>query len=122
MRNGGGGEGRFSRLLPWAGPEGKPCYLITDRSDGRLSQAADRVESVQLEMGHDLLGHAVELIDDAKVCASELRYLSARLAEALRDALRVAESRGDRLPAAGGEDGTARERPGDTGYEDLASP
>ncbi|MEU8782155.1 hypothetical protein [Streptomyces sp. NPDC048637] len=121
MRNGEGEEDRITRLLPWSGPEGKPGYLITDRAGGYLTRVADRVESVQLEMGHDLLGHAIELIDDAKVCAPELRYLAARLAEALRDALRIAESRGDRLPTPGSDGDIAKDQPAGTGDEGTDS-
>lgn len=94
-----------ARLLPWSGPEGKPCYLLTD--DGRggyLSRLADGIESVQLGMGSELLGHAEELIDDPKAGAAELRYLSARLTESLKAAIRVAESRGARLPAPDDDD------------------
>ncbi|WP_435837338.1 hypothetical protein [Streptomyces aurantiacus] len=39
------------------------------------------------------------MVDDPKTGPVELRYLSARLSESLRDVLRVAESRGARLPA-----------------------
>jgi len=88
-----------TRLLPWSSPEGNPCYLLTDdNGDGYLSRLADDIESVQLDMGSELLGHAKELLDDPKAGAGELRFLSARLTEALRDALRVADSRGARLP------------------------
>lgn len=50
-------------------------------------------------MGAQLLAHACALLDDRKASAGELRFLAARLTEALRDVLRVAESRGERLPA-----------------------
>ncbi|MFD5650228.1 hypothetical protein [Streptomyces sp. NPDC127039] len=85
-----------ARLLPWAGPEGKPCYLLTDGS-GRLSRAADTVESVQLAMAGDLLDHAADMLDDPDVTAVQLRYLLARVNEALTDVCRIAESRGARL-------------------------
>ncbi|MFE3183221.1 hypothetical protein ACFXKR_20465 [Streptomyces violascens] len=89
-----------TRLLPWTGPEGKPCYLLTDGvGGGYISRIADNVESVQLGMGAELLHYARELLGEPKVGPRELHYLSARLAEALHDALRVAESRGDRLSA-----------------------
>lgn len=88
-----------TRLLPWPGPEGKPSYLLTDEhQDGYVSRLADNIESVQLGMAGELLSHAQELIDDPKAGSMELRYLSARLTECLRDVLRVAESRGARLP------------------------
>lgn len=50
-------------------------------------------------MGAQLLAHACALLDDRKASAGELRFLATRLTEALRDALRVAESRGERLPS-----------------------
>ncbi|WP_329273395.1 hypothetical protein [Streptomyces sp. NBC_01451] len=83
------------RLLPWSGAEGKPCYLITDNHGGPVSRLADATESVQLGMGAELLAHARELLPDTP--RGELRFLAERLTEALRDALRVAESRGQRL-------------------------
>ncbi|MEV0208080.1 hypothetical protein AB0H97_23145 [Streptomyces sp. NPDC050788] len=83
------------RLLPWAGEEGKPCYLISDDAGGPLSRLADATESIQLGMGAELLTHAGDLLPCAP--PGELRFLAERLTEALRDALRVAESRGLRL-------------------------
>ncbi|WP_326581946.1 hypothetical protein OG250_23950 [Streptomyces sp. NBC_00487] len=83
------------RLLPWAGLEGKPCYLITDDQGGPISRLADGTESIQLGMGTELLAHAQDLLPDTP--RGELRFLAERLAEALGDALRVAESRGRRL-------------------------
>nr|WP_119293941.1 hypothetical protein [Streptomyces sp. YIM 130001] len=93
--------GSAPRLLPWAGFGGKPAYLVTDsRVPGALSRLADTVESVQLGMGADLVGHAEALLDDPEAARGELRFLSARLTESLREVLRVAESRGARLAAA----------------------
>ncbi|MBL1096290.1 hypothetical protein [Streptomyces coffeae] len=87
------------RLLPWSGPAGKPCYLVSDADgEGFLSQLADDMEAVQLRMGSELLDHAGALLGNPKAEPGELRFLSSRLVEALRDALRVAESRGRRLP------------------------
>ena len=83
------------RLLPWSGHEGKPCYLIADDQGGPVSRLADATESIQLGMGTELLAYARELLPDTP--RGELRFLAERLAEALRDALRVAESRGQRL-------------------------
>ncbi|MFI8093081.1 hypothetical protein ACIF9R_33020 [Streptomyces sp. NPDC086080] len=85
-----------ARLLPWPGPEGKPCYLLTDGS-GRLSRAADTAESIQLDMAGDLLAHLADMLDDEHVTAVQLRYLLARMNEALTDVCRIAESRGARL-------------------------
>nr|WP_037728972.1 hypothetical protein [Streptomyces scopuliridis] len=88
------------RLLPWLGPAGQRSYLVTDESgDSYLSQLADEMEAVQLGAGEAVLGHAAEMLSDHKVEAWELRFLGHRLCEALRDALRVAESRGGRLSA-----------------------
>ncbi|HET6358534.1 hypothetical protein [Streptomyces sp.] len=87
-----------ARLLPWTGPEGKPCYLLTDKGGGYVSRVADQIESVQLGMGAELLGHAEVILDDPRVDAFQLRFLSARLTEALRDAMRIADSRGARPP------------------------
>ncbi|WP_445520175.1 hypothetical protein [Streptomyces sp. NEAU-174] len=86
------------RLLPWPGPAGKPCYLVSDAGNtGYLSRLADEMEAVQLQMGAELIGHARLLLRDRKAGTGELRYLSNRLIEALQDALQVAESRGGRL-------------------------
>ncbi|WP_234365482.1 hypothetical protein [Streptomyces sp. RTd22] len=62
------------------------------------SRLADEMEAVQLRMGTELLGHADALLGNPKAGAGELRFLANRLVEALRDALRVADSRGRRLP------------------------
>ncbi|MGR3936456.1 hypothetical protein LCH29_26630 [Streptomyces sp. BRA346] len=87
------------RLLPWSSPDGKPCYLAPGDGNSPLSRRADEVEALQLSMGAQLLAHARALLDDRKASAGELRFLATRLTEALRDVLRVAESRGERLPA-----------------------
>ncbi|MFF2812757.1 hypothetical protein ACFVT2_37425 [Streptomyces sp. NPDC058000] len=87
-----------ARLLPWDGPDGQSCYLLTDRAGaGRVSRYADQVEEVHLSMSLGLLEHAEPLIDDPAADAGQLRFLSAQLSTALRDAVRVAESRGDLL-------------------------
>ncbi|MEU8915711.1 hypothetical protein [Streptomyces nigrescens] len=85
------------RLLPWTSPDDKPCYLFTDREGGYVARYADDVEALQLAMGVGLLEHARDLIGDPAADARQLRYLSAQLSAALRDAVRVAESRGERL-------------------------
>ncbi|MFI0821374.1 hypothetical protein ACH4TX_33335 [Streptomyces sp. NPDC021098] len=105
------------RLLPWTTPDGKPCYLSSGDADSRMNRRADEVEAVQLHMGTELLAHARALLGDRRAHAGELRYLAHRLTEALRDALRIAESRGERLAAAAaaGEGAAARERRGPQG-------
>ncbi|MGP4047533.1 hypothetical protein [Streptomyces sp. 2A115] len=92
-----GGRTEAARLLPWAGPEGKPCYLVTDGT-GYVSRVADNIESVQLGMSVELLDHAADMLADHKATGPQLRFLAARMAEALRDVHRIAESRGARLP------------------------
>ncbi|MFI1097395.1 hypothetical protein [Streptomyces sp. NPDC020917] len=85
------------RLLPWTTAEGKPCYLMGgDR--GYVSRVADNVESVQLGMATDLLDHAADLLADDAATPPQMRFLSERLAESLREVHRIAESRGARLP------------------------
>ncbi|MET9729781.1 hypothetical protein ABZZ79_03650 [Streptomyces sp. NPDC006458] len=92
-----------ARLLPWAGTEGKPCYLVTDGS-GFLSRVADTIECVQLGMAGELLDHAADLMADQRATSAQLRFMLARMREALTDVHRIAESRGARLPAPGYED------------------
>jgi hypothetical protein len=82
------------RLLPWAGPEGKPCYLSTDDRGGYLSRLADNVEAVQLGTAAELLDEASETLDDEDAGPEVVRRLAQELTGALRDVLRVATSRG----------------------------
>ncbi|MFB0627554.1 hypothetical protein [Streptomyces sp. AB3(2024)] len=88
------------RLLPWTTQDGNPCYLSTD-GRGYLSSLADSIEEVQLDMGEELMKYARGVVvPGAKMLSAvEYRWLACRLTEALTDALRVAESRGDRIPA-----------------------
>ncbi|MBC9728032.1 hypothetical protein [Streptomyces sp. TRM68367] len=83
------------RLLPRSGPDGKHCYLINDHHGGPVSRWADAMEAMQFHMGNALVDHALALLPDTP--PGDLRYLAERLTEALRDALRIAESRGRRL-------------------------
>ncbi|WP_284579034.1 hypothetical protein [Streptomyces sp. 2P-4] len=86
------------RLLPWSGPDDKPCYLSADDTNGYLSRLADNTEEIQLGLGTELLAHALEVLADVNSDAEELHLLATDLTEALRDAVRVATSRGHRLP------------------------
>lgn len=72
------------RLLPWTTPEGKPCYLSTNGT-GYLSSLADSIETVQLDMGGELLTYARDILaPGAKtVSGTEYRWLACRLTEAL---------------------------------------
>ncbi|NEE21586.1 hypothetical protein G3M58_85880 [Streptomyces sp. SID7499] len=84
------------RLLPWAGPDGKPCYLSTDGQGGYVSRLADHIEAFQLGMASQLLEHARQLLDDEVDDPEGLHLLATQLTSALRDVLRVATSRGCR--------------------------
>lgn len=85
------------RLLPWLSPEGKPCYLAPG-GGGYLSRLADAMEVRQLAEGMEVLGQARQVLDDLMSPYAEVRYAAIRLTECLSDVLRVAESRGLRLP------------------------
>ncbi|MEU9782249.1 hypothetical protein AB0H92_14975 [Streptomyces phaeochromogenes] len=93
------------RLLPWPSLDGKPSYLVTENGGGYVSRLADDLEAAQLATGADVLGLARTVLDDPASPYTEVRYAGLRLAECLVDALRVAESRGMRLPAPDAEDG-----------------
>ncbi|WP_069814386.1 hypothetical protein [Streptomyces sp. TP-A0874] len=92
------------RLLPWPGPEGKPCYLVGSDS-GFVAHVADNIESTQLDMATELLDHVEDMLSDPQVTPEQLRYVIARMAESLREVHRVARSRGARLipPALDGD-------------------
>jgi hypothetical protein len=85
------------RLLPWSGPEGKPCYLSTDDRDGYMSRLADNIESEQLGTAAELLKQAVETLGDEPADPEDLQLLAKELTGSLRDVLRVATSRGHLL-------------------------
>ncbi|MFI8365672.1 hypothetical protein ACIQK9_11275 [Streptomyces hydrogenans] len=86
------------RLLPWSGPDGKPCFLSTDDDSSRLSRLADTLETTYLDQAAGVLHHAIELFGLPEPDPVDLRAVSADLMEALGQVLRVAESRGRRLP------------------------
>ncbi|QWB25496.1 MULTISPECIES: hypothetical protein [Streptomyces] len=85
------------RLLPWSGPEGKPCYLSTDGNGGYMSRLADNIEAVQLGTAAELLEEASDTLVDQEAGPEDLRWLAKELTGALRDVLRVATSRGQLL-------------------------
>jgi hypothetical protein len=85
------------RLLPWSGPEGKPCYLSTDDNGGYMSRLADNIEAVQLGTAAELLDEASDTLVDQEAGSEDLRRLAKELTGALRDVLRVATSRGHLL-------------------------
>ncbi|MEU8530075.1 hypothetical protein AB0C77_31530 [Streptomyces sp. NPDC048629] len=71
------------RLLPWSGPDGKPCFLSTDDNRGHLSRLADNHEGLQLGRAAELLGHAPEVLGDDATSPAELRLLAEKLTRAL---------------------------------------
>lgn len=87
------------RLLPWLSPEGKPCFLVPGEEGGIVSRFADATEARQLADGLDVLRAARRVLGDPLTPNVEVRYTALRLTECLADALRVAESRGRRLPS-----------------------
>ena len=87
------------RLLPWNDPEGKPAYLATDGSATPLALLADRIEDDQLNTGAAVLKLSRDMLSaDEQPTADEALFIAQRLAECLTDALRIAESRGRRIP------------------------
>ncbi|MGW5006624.1 hypothetical protein [Streptomyces parvulus] len=85
------------RLLPWSGPDGKPCYLSTDDSGGYMSRLADNIEAVQLGMATDLLERAAGALGDQDADRDDLQLMLTEVTRALRDVVRVATSRGHLL-------------------------
>ncbi|MGX1270873.1 hypothetical protein [Streptomyces phaeoluteigriseus] len=86
------------RLLPWTTPEGKPCYLSTDSDDSRLSRLADDLEAAQLDSGEQVLAGAKAVLADPQAGERAVRFALTRAAECLADLLRIAVSRGERIP------------------------
>ncbi|MFC7263797.1 hypothetical protein [Streptomyces lutosisoli] len=87
------------RLLPWTTPEGKPCYLSTNGGgDSRLSLLADDIEAAQLDSGEQVLAGARSVLADPKTGERAVRFALTRATESLEDVLRVAVSRGGRIP------------------------
>ncbi|WP_052229925.1 hypothetical protein [Streptomyces sp. CT34] len=89
------------RLLPWASPEGKPCFLLPGDGTGYVSRLADRVETEQLGLAAVLIEEARKLLHGRAWTSGELHLLAVELTESLDTVRRVAESRGARLPVAG---------------------
>ncbi|MFJ6984969.1 MULTISPECIES: hypothetical protein [unclassified Streptomyces] len=101
------------RVLPWKTKDGKRCLLQSDDAGGVLSRLADDMEAAQLGIGQRVLVHAQALLTNPRATEPEIRYLTRQLTECLGDALRVAESRGDRLGISPADDdqGDGEEEP-----------
>lgn len=93
------GDAYDLRLLPWNSPDDKPCLLSSDGSRGVMTRYADSVEAAQMVIGAETLADLGKLLADPAACCRHLRPLLQRAADSLSDVMRVAESRGDRLPA-----------------------
>lgn len=96
MRDGTGTASQL-RLLPWTTADGRTCYLSAAIRDSRMSRMADELEAELLGSAAYVLEAAKSLLDEPGAGRRELRFAGVRLAEALSDALRIAESRGARL-------------------------
>lgn len=111
-----------ARLLPWAGPEGKPCYLAGDGS-GYLSRLADNMESAQLGLAGELVQEAQRVLDGRTWTPGELHLLAVQLTEALTNVHRIAVSRGARLPVPAYTELDALDEPNDEdNRQDAAQP
>ncbi|MGA6159247.1 hypothetical protein ACPEIC_38565 [Stenotrophomonas sp. NPDC087984] len=106
------------RLLPWNGANGQPCHLVPgEEGTGHVSKLADEMEAFHLHMATELVGHALDLLGNPKAEVEELRFLSNRMIEALRDVLRIAESRGLRLDLPEGDEGNSPDQGSEAGDE-----
>ncbi|MFF9569675.1 hypothetical protein [Streptomyces sp. NPDC014685] len=111
-----------ARLLPWVGPEGKPCYLAGDGT-GHLSRLADNMESAQLGLAGELIQEAQRVLDERQWMSGELHLLTVQLTEALTSVHRIAVIRGARLPAPAHDDLDALDEPDDEDDgQDTAQP
>ncbi|MGP3989143.1 sulfatase [Streptomyces sp. 3N207] len=87
------------RLLPWTTGSGKPCYL-SGTPDSLLSCYADELEEAQLEEGHRALKRILPLLARQTGADDETARATRKAALALSNVIRVADSRGARLPEA----------------------
>ncbi|GAA2605262.1 hypothetical protein GCM10009863_18480 [Streptomyces axinellae] len=95
------------RLLPWSTDSGKPCYL-NGEPGSPLSFYADELEDAQLEDGGRALKRIMEILDRGPAAGDDETTLAVKeAAAALSNVLRVADSRGARLPDPDSEDAGA---------------
>jgi hypothetical protein len=87
------------RLLPWGTPDGKLAYTPDDSPNGMIARLANRVEAEQLATAEAVLAFSRDMLVSDRLAPDECLHVMRRLTECLRDTLRVAESRGGRLPA-----------------------
>ncbi|MET9309222.1 hypothetical protein ABZX68_28570 [Streptomyces cellulosae] len=66
-----------------------------------VAELSDTIENQLIESGAVVLGLVRAMLDGPQLTADESWFMLQRTAECLRDALNVAELRGERLAAAG---------------------
>ncbi|MFC9846642.1 hypothetical protein ACFWFF_39540 [Streptomyces sp. NPDC060223] len=87
------------RLLPFVGPEGKTAHLITDGTATMMSLLADNIENDQIEAAAALVGLTRSVLEgEEKPNTAEMRLFLERVLDCTENLLRIAESRGQRLP------------------------
>ena len=86
------------RRAPWRTPAGGPVYFSYDDPGSLLAVLADNAEDALTDNASVTLEFATTLLAESVQNTRELQYLVRTLCEALSDALRVAELRGERLP------------------------
>jgi hypothetical protein len=86
------------RLLPWESDTGKPCFLSTHGAPGPLARIADEIEADQLRDSAHVLKGAQAVLDDRKSGEYAVRHALRAATQCLGDVLRIADSRGARLP------------------------
>lgn len=70
----------LARLLPWTGPEDKPCFLVGDGT-GYVSRVADAMEAAQMAMAAELIAEARRVLAGRKWTSGELHLLTVELTE-----------------------------------------
>ncbi|MDJ0460549.1 hypothetical protein [Streptomyces sp. H27-C3] len=93
--------------MAWTTDDGRPCYLAF--VEAGVARIAAATEASLLRSGRTVLAHARAMRTEPELSTVELRFLVARLYEALHDALTVAELRRARLDVSG--DGPAGPSP-----------
>lgn len=90
------------RLLPWPSEGGRPVYLSAQHEGSFVSRVADDLESAQLDMAGELLRSTETDTWKRQLAGSgaEVSGLVESLSAALRDVIRIAESRTMRPPVA----------------------
>ncbi|SEQ92192.1 hypothetical protein SAMN04487983_1009119 [Streptomyces sp. yr375] len=89
------------RLLPWESDTGNPCFVSAGDTPSPLSRLADEIEAAQLHDAADVLADARAVLDDGKAGEYALRGALRATTQVLGAVLRVAGSRGARLPQPG---------------------